>query len=296
MPTDQHPDAALGQVICQRRSRVESWLAAILFGSISLLIGSVTISEIVHTLRQGASVETGFFIALGASAAFLWGATVYAIRALTTIRFHELAATRRILGRTMTIPYVDVSSLTFKLVRHYVHGIPTGTLVTIKLASDDKRRISYTGKHRSRPGTSFFGIKTDAKVDELDLMRQHISTIIADRLGTELLSDRPVRWAHLTMTADALIPSRGRYKRQPIPYSQIERITVSRGWFSLFRKGDKKSFASIFAAAPNSWPCLALLQRMVDAAHHEQAAVPAGGVGAGESAQPENTPIFTTKE
>jgi hypothetical protein len=107
-------------------------------------------------------------------------------------------------------------------------------------------------------------------------MRDHISGIIADRLADQLLANQPVAWGPLVMSADGITPTRGKYKNQLIPYDQISRTGAARGWFSLFRKGDKRGFISMQFASHNFWPCLALFQRMVIAAQPQ----PAGSEGA----------------
>ena len=137
-----------------------------------------------------------------------------AARALTTVTFHEHAATRRLLGRTLVIPYVDATVLTYSLVRQQIHGIPAGTIATIKLQAADKRRISFSGAYRPRGGFLLAGVRVDAKVDPLDIMRDRISRVIAERLADDLLNSLPVRWGPLSMTATAVTPNRGKHKGQ----------------------------------------------------------------------------------
>lgn len=258
--SEPDPTSEFGRVICERSARFTNWALFVL-----------------------AALPAIFFLSLGvftqdrwtwliAGAFFSYGAYYAARQALTSIRFHELAAVRRILGKTTIILYTEATSLTYRLVRTNIHGIPVGTTVTIKLAAD-KRKISFAGTHKTRKGSQFFGIK--ARVDELDELRDHISTIIADHLGDTLLRNEPVTWGPATLHHDGLVPRRGKYKRQLIPYAQIDRQSAASGWYSLFRKGDKRRFLAMPMATANFWPCLALFSRMVAVSQPSAAEVPA---------------------
>ena len=161
------------------------------------------------------------------------------------------------------IPYVDATVLTYSLVRQQIHGIPAGTIATIKLQAADKRRISFSGAYRPRGGFLLAGVRVDAKVDPLDIMRDRISRVIAERLADDLLNSLPVRWGPLSMTATAVTPNRGKHKGQAVPFLEIDREGEGAGLFTLFRVGDKRGFITIHMSDPNFWPCFMLYRRMM---------------------------------
>jgi hypothetical protein len=261
MDAVQPSNPAFGQLICVRTNRIAPGLCSLLYGLLAIMFGSATRSTI-NTSGPTMQVSWDIVVWMLLASAAAAGAVHFGKRALSKVSFYELGAVREVLWSRVTIPYVEVASLLYSIVIKRHHGVAIGTRVTIKLSTEDKRRISFSGGHRSR---HFLGFRHTARVDELDVVRKHVAAPVADRLAKRLFDGQLVRWGPLVMTSSGLVARRGRYAGREVPYADINKQGSVDGRLSLFRRGDEKAFVTISMNSRDFWPCLALFGRLIDA-------------------------------
>lgn len=257
-------DLGLGAYVCERASRVLYWILGLVFGGIGCLLLVGTVATALGKKPQF-SVSAGFF----GFSVLLFGLAYLCVRqARTTYRFYEQGAARFVGKRPLTvIAWVEASDLTYKVIKQYYHGVPLGANVTIELKTDDKRKIAYTGNHKTKvKSKKLFGPKEVVAIDELDYVRDMVAEVIADRLADKLLAGETVQWAGAaTMSEQGLTPNRGKYKKTLVPYTEIDRESAKEGSFFLYRRGDERSFVTVPMAVTNFWPGMVLLHRMIGA-------------------------------
>ncbi|HYE61535.1 MAG TPA: DUF6585 family protein [Phycisphaerales bacterium] len=263
-------DLGLGAFVCERSSRVLYWILGVVFGAIGLLLvpGAIALAFAKPPELAGASVMLAF------SVLFLALAYLCVRQARTTYRFYEQGVAHFIGRKPRTvIPWVEASELTYRVVKQYVHGIPMGANVTFTLKAEDKRKVSFTNNHKTKvKARKLFGPKEVVAVDELDYVRDMVAEIIADRMADRLLAGESIQWCSAgTLSDQGLTPRRGKYKGERVPYTDIDRESAKEGSFFLYRAGDERSFLTVAMAAPNFWPGVVLLHRMIGASQPEGA-------------------------
>lgn len=196
-------------------------------------------------------------------------AVVQAVRqARTKLSFHELGAVRTRGRSRVAIPYADAASLVMSLQHQSLHGVHTGTIVRFKLRAADKRSISYTGGYKVR-ARGFLQRRYEI-LDDLEQVRETIAEQMADGLVESMLRGKSIDWCgRAALTPAGLVPGRGSWKGQLVPYADIERQAMETGTLTLFAREERRGFVSFPASGVNFWPCYAVFLRLAQ----QQAAV-----------------------
>jgi|GEM_PF-4795246 len=261
-PGDPRHDLGLGRLVCIRASRAAYWIIAVVLTLVSLGTGLGAVARALAPRPNyvASAVGMAFFIGLSA--------IVYLCvrQGRTTVRFYELGVAKYIGRKPRTvIAWVEASELTYKVIKQSFEGIPVGTSVSIQIKTDDKRKVSFSGNHKTKvKSKKLFGPKEVVRIDELDFIRDLVSESVADRLGDKLLARETIPWGGVGYISDqGFTPRRGKYKGELVPFQEIDRESANEGVFSLYRAGDDRPFVSVQMAAPNFWPGVALLHRMI---------------------------------
>lgn len=278
VPMKELPDVGLGPLICERSSQAAYWA-----GGAMLIFVGVAAGRIAAALLRGSSPPGPVPAALGVSALLFIAIGALVVRkGFFRTRFYEHGVATFAFGHPrMVLPYFEVATLTFRLQRLDFHGVPIGTVVTMQLRGNDKRRASYSGSHRTRTRAEGFlglsGPRRVIKVDEIDGVRECVAEAIADRLAESVLEGRPINWCGAAIIFEAgITPRQGRSKGTCIPYAHVSEVNTDDDTAFLFRDGEHKPFLKIPLCKPNSFPCVALLNRLRAAAPTE--APPAGPI------------------
>lgn len=255
-----HPQ--FGQLLSVRRQSVAHLILAILLGSVGAL---VTLGAIGMMVRRALPVES--LVAVLAAGLFLYAAWHYWSSWRTRAEFYEQGFVRRKGGRpgeggkTLEIPYHELSQFSFHLQVHKVEGIYAGTTFTMKLRSPAAKATvsgAYKVKRRGWLKASY------ESQDELEGIRTLIASIMADLRELELLEGGTFDWSgQAELSAEGIRPARGPAKGQLVAYSALAGEAFGTFGYSLMAAGHAKPIVLIPVNAPNFYLGQALLGRMM---------------------------------
>jgi hypothetical protein len=250
----------LDDIIQARGAYQEPGLGRILF---ERKIMTLTASIICYLL-----VLVGFIFAVGLSFITLMIGIPIGIGSLAggvatwicrkdVLRCHSRAVFLRRWGRERHLMYEDVGSFSYSATRMYHNGIYTGTTLSMKFLPRNPataKKISYS--------------TTLSVIDDgLELLREHVSGVIAAQMGKLLAQDGSVPWTqNMRFLRDGLeYRATGFVRRSDpkvVPYTEITNFTVQDGTFHLWIKGSEKSVMHEAMSVMNFFPGYALLASM----------------------------------
>lgn len=253
----------LGRIIFERRSRTTTVVIMVL-GIIALILMGIgfIVAGVTDRFGNGAGLIIG---GVGCFAGAI-GCVLGIIHCrIAVFRCHQFGLVSRGLAGERELRYEDVEAFTFQATRHFHNGVYTGTNFLLDFEPIPEQRT-----HRIRYGG------TASHVDEeLENLRTHIADVIGARMRREIHAGRSVLWTPgLTFKGQSLIykPSGLFASKEPIkvPLAEIESYNMHQGQCQLFRKGQKKVFASVNMHARNFFPgfhCMLGLINVPEAAY-----------------------------
>lgn len=243
-PADGEPASGLGRVLFERKPPMSEviTLAALSLGG---LIGGAVLAVVGEEVAWAGWVlmVAGVGLAIGT-----WSSLV------ANFRCHEYGVFQTKLTGTKQLRYDEVASFSYHAVRQYVNGVYSGTTFTLTFtpqASAEAKNITYNTQMKNFD-------------DDLDLLRDHISKVIAGRMANELADGHDVAWtANLTFQKDGLQyrPSGflGRKEPRHIPYTQVYGFDIQEGVFHIWEHGRDKSTVQEDVSQANFYPGFYLL-------------------------------------
>lgn len=183
-------------------------------------------------------LTTGGAVALGLTlGALLW-----------QYRFEcrEEGLTLRNLWGSMEVRYADIDRLRFQSTRQYVNGIYGGTRLELTAFLPNGKKLQLQKNCKGMD-------------DDLENLREHISSLIATRLQACLERGEAVAWGScvqlhresLTFRPDQFI---GRGEPTTLPYSALAAPVIANGTLSLLDQGTGKKLCSFPCADDNFYP------------------------------------------
>lgn len=245
-PTSKVPESAdgLGRVLFARKPRE---IALYFFFGVTmiilvaiLLIKDYFIFSLILTLFSILAAVVG-----------VWA------RSYRSFSCHEYGVRRTSWQGVSEIRYEDVQSFTYNAVRQFVNGVYSGSTFTLEFLpapESASKKIAYSA--------SLQGID-----EELEGLRDHISRVIAARMGRELSAGNSVHWTSSLSILPEGIEHRAKGflgAKAPvlIPFAEVTGIELQQGTFHLWVQGKKKSVIQEEVSAPNFFPGYVLLQNI----------------------------------
>ena len=243
------PASGLGRILFQRNASTSSVVIFCIF-SVMLLGGGVVMCLSNSTARIE-DLGMGLF---GTGVLIAFGTFAYS---RGKFRCHEWGVFKAGLFGQNQLKYTDVKSFTYSATRHYHNGAYTGTMMVltfVPISPDKGKAISFSTTVRGGD-------------EELERLRDFISTSIATRMRRELAAGSRVDW-----TANiAFLPKGfefrpsgffGRKEAVFLPYENYGGNTMKAGVFYIFERGKDKAVMQENAATPNFFPGWFMLHQM----------------------------------
>lgn len=196
--------------------------------------------------------STGWAIASGAAGAIACFAGVPP----KLFRCHEWGVREVRLSGERVLRYGDMAHFTYGATRRFVNGAYQGTDFTLTFGPKPGagEPIAYS--------TTLQGFD-----QELEIIQEHISGVIAGHMANDLAEDRPVQWTpNLRLLPDGIehTPSGilGRKAPVTIPFGDVANFELDQGVFHLWTRDNEKSVIQENVSEPNFFPGFHLLQRV----------------------------------
>jgi hypothetical protein len=185
---------------------------------------------------------------------------------LSTLRCHERGIVQRSPLSQRVLKYAEMDRLTYGATRHYHNGVYTGTHISMRFASDSAGKpIQYSATSRGSE-------------QDLELLRDQVSSMIAQRLYDRLSREPEVPWTSARLSKKGvhyrkkkLIGSR---EETVSRYDQDLRYRIDSGTLHLFVPGEKKSVLDLPCSGNNFYPGFLLFQQLATEAAARPSAKP----------------------
>lgn len=269
-PRNGPPRGDFGMFIANRRRgwavRIIQGAFTAVFGLMGLLFAVPAVASAIRFEWDGALVF-GLFSVVPLGLAYFFARHVH-----VSIDLYERGLVWKSPIRRGELAYKDLVRLDYGIVRQYVNGLYTGTLVTIGLFAVDGRKFKWVGRYKETPkGWAFtsFG-RTFEVTDRFDFARELIAIHVADVLESELASKGKVAWTKgATITPNGIIPAYGRRKGSTIRWEEIHSVAERDGHLMVFDGESRERAFGIPCAGANYFPGLELVARVSRAAGRE---------------------------
>ncbi|TWT32090.1 hypothetical protein [Blastopirellula retiformator] len=217
------PVNGLGRVLFERatRFRAVGWFVAITLTILSLLL------FVIHPLLGIAAP-----LAVIAISAFS-----YYYCEKTSFRCHEHGVYQSGMFGEQELRYEDVESFTYSATRHYYNGAYTGTQTQMSFEprlGTDSKKITYSANIRGAD-------------DDLDVLRNQVSSVIGAAMLQEIAAGRPVAWTPAITFYDEyleFVPTSffgGKKTPVQLPWNQIANFDIQEGNFHIWQVNNQKS-------------------------------------------------------
>jgi hypothetical protein len=245
-PDDEEPPAgSLGRVLFERGSAPDP--KGLLFIPVGLIF-------IVGAALLFYAESTGWAIASGIAGAI----AIFAGWPSKLFRCHEWGVREVRRSGERVLRYGDMDSFTYSATRRFVNGVYQGTdfALTFGPKPGAGEAITYS--------TTLQGFD-----QELEIIQEHISKVIASHMVSDLAEDRPVQWTpNLRLLPDGVeyTPSGILGKKAPltIPFEDVANFELDQGVFHLWTHDKDKSVIQENVSEPNFFPGYHLLQRIFE--------------------------------
>ena len=235
----------LGRILFQRKAEHTAVAvgALVIIGVIGLVVGVVTIPWLA---------ALGLPILIGLVVLTIWHGKT------SNFRCHERGVFKSGIMGENSLRYLDIVSFTYAATRNYYNGVYTGTSTEMKftpVAGSEAKEIKYSANLK--------GVDED-----LDIIRDHISNVIASQMGQHVSEGNDTVWTkNLTFTEAGLRyrPSGffgGKKEEELLPWERLHGFDVQEGIFYLWETGNEKPIANEEVSAPNFFPGYYLLSMM----------------------------------
>lgn len=236
----------LGRILFKKEGSPGSVIALIVFGVLLLVVGC-------GILLLGEDVWfVGPLCWLGGIGCF---AGAYGT-SRSSFRCHEIGVYQRHWFGESNLKYIDIADFTNVTTRHYTNGAYTGTSINMTFAPkpgvEDAKKIQFNTSVRGSD-------------DDLEVLRDHISKVIAGQMADDLSNHGSVPWtANTTFQKDGIEHRPVGFfggAKEPIfiPWTEYSGYDIQQGVFYLFRKGATNSVAQEQVSAANFFPGFYLL-------------------------------------
>ncbi len=260
MSRTTHPDdSEFGPLITARGGGEVKWVGSILL----LLVGALFVFLAPGLFKQ--SIK-GFLIvgAIGVSALALG---IWCLRlAMQQTEFYARGVRVTFRGKEVrSMAYSECKICAYVATRHYKFGLYVGTSVELTLKAEEKKSISWNGRHKEQPkgfAITYLG-KQFTGEDEIDTVRAIVCAAVVDRWSEELLQGRSVRWSReIELRPDGVVSSQRKLKGQVVPYSDLAWKKLSMGMIPLVRRSDQKELAFFYPSQDNYLPGVEFIKLM----------------------------------
>jgi len=237
--------SGLGRVLFEKSGSRVVALAVMALGLGAGVVGVITIGD---------NPGTGALVAILGATLIVGGLAA----ARGSLRCHQKGVVKRSLLGERVLRYADLEKLTYGATRHYHNGIYTGTNISMKLAP--------------APGAKPIGFSTTTRGSESDLemLREHVAGVIAERLHERLAHEAEVTWTGSVRLSPKGIrfPRRKLLGKGPETFAEYAdlRYSIDSGTFHLFTPGEKSSVLDLSCSVENFYPGFALLSRLASEA------------------------------
>jgi hypothetical protein len=242
--------SGLGRVLFEKSGSGVAAAAVMALGLGGVVVGVIMIGD---------SPGTGALVAVLGAALFVGALAA----ARGSLRCHQKGVVKRTLLGERVLRYADLEKLTYGATRHYHNGIYTGTTISMKLA----------------PGTGAkpigFSTTTRGSESDLEMLREHVAGVIAQRLYERLAHESEVAWTgSVRLSAKGIrFPRRKLLGKGPETFAEYAdlRYSIDSGTFHLFTPGEKSSVLDLSCSAENFYPGFVLLGRLASEAEAPRA-------------------------
>jgi len=245
----------LGHILFERKPSMATIVAMYFLGVAGIVAALVLLAIVLTGPREPVPLLIGAGIAAVLAPVFLIGG--YS-NSRTVFRCQSRGVYSESIFGQRELLYSEVGSFVYSLTRHYYNGVYTGTAVNMKFTPRDKMQKPVAYKTQSK------NIDND-----LDLIRDHVSQVIAHEMGQQLHNNQPAPWTANTVFHPEGIEYRpqgffGRKDWTMLKYADMQGFNIDQGNFHLWEKGVKKSVIQESTSAENFFPGYYLLMMMTE--------------------------------
>ncbi len=246
----------LGRILFERTSGP---VASLLFATIGLLLAMFSSVTLWVSIRGGEPVGIVLGILLGIVGI---ACVIGAIRVRRT-RFccYERGLERVTMTSRQELPFASIDVFSFESRRNHSQGRYTGTTYTLVFA--DRSREQGRG--------IFFSTTVRNTDDELEVLRERVSEVIARRMARSFAHSRRVQWTPELWFCDEVLEfTRPRRllagpKLAVIPYDTITNFEIRDGLFHLWTNYQERAVITVKTASANFYPGMIVLEGLVNA-------------------------------
>ncbi len=246
----------LGRIIFERPPgsgyTVAFWLLAVL-AVLAAILGVVGYFSPIHSPSTALGMGLGIAVVLGLCAFGVRWSSV-------SLRCHERGVSLVGPSQRKEIRYVDVDSFTWSATRVFVNGAYSGTTLQIRF-------VSRPGE--LPPQTIKYNRSVNVIDDELDNLRDHISSVVASKMYERFLRGEEIVWTPTMVIAPDGLRHRpsgflGKKAEVLVPYTDIANFNIDEGFYRIWRTQDKKSSVNEAVSQDNFFPGFYLFCRVMD--------------------------------
>ena len=254
----------LGPLLCRRGPQASYIVLLVVFLFFSLALpGAAALMLIPPSPTSTRALDLGLRRPRGLIG--LLGSMVCIRELRTRVYFHQHGCALHRGRRRREIRYVQAESFRFRVARQHALFVHVSSTVALDLRGPGRIRIRYNGKLRER-ARGFLSLTRDC-TDELLTVRAIIAARMGDTMARSVLSGSVVPWGDTAkLTAEGLIPTRGKFKGTPLPYSAVTREGLNDDQFALFLDDDDRPVAVFSINAANFAPCCAAFHTLQERA------------------------------
>ncbi len=250
------PQNQLGRILFERTSGP---VASILFLMIGLILTMFSVVTLYLAIGGAEPVGIVLGLMLGISSVIC---LIGAFRVQRT-RFscYEHGLERVAMTSRQTLPFSSIDVFSFESRRNRSQGRYTGTTYTLVFA--DRSREQGRG--------IFFSTTVRNTDDELEILRERVSEVIARRMARSFARTRRVQWTPELWFGDEVLEfTRPRRfltgpKLAIIPYDTITEFEIRDGLFHVWTNYQERAVISVKTSSANFYPGLIVLEGLVNA-------------------------------
>ena len=260
-PTDvvaqkPHPASPLGRILFERSSGPVAMILFLVLGMIIAVFSLVTLLISIAKLEP-VGIVLGVLLAI-VSVLCLIGA--FRVR---RIRFccYEHGLERVTITSRMELPFSSIDVFSFESRRNHSQGRYTGTTYTFVFA--DRSREQGRG--------IFFSTTVRNSDEELELLRERVSEVIAHRMARSFARTRRVQWTPELWFCDEVLeftrPRRllSSPKLAVVPYDTITDFEIRDGLFHIWTNYQERAVITVKTSSANFYPGLIVLEGLINA-------------------------------
>jgi len=243
--------------------RLLAWLFLCAGGGFLLLLVLFLTGMGESTLSRSALVLRMVSVAVPCGMIGFWLLRV-AKRRIGTFRGDENAVSLVTRTRERRLPYSELATFSFNAVAKYTHTSCDLHFHPVNDQAGKPLKVTFA-LHRE---------KNAGQIAALDRLRNHIASVLANRMLADVQAGKPVSWnATVTFTRDGLeIGGRDKHRQTATPktisYGEITGFDFHQGTFYLTAQGREKPVLAMPTSGLNFYPGLLLLLSLGEQMQH----------------------------